>query len=72
MADVALPTHGGTSATAVRPRLDRGFQPRTIIMFLLLLAGGLFFVAYSLYADVEGSGAEPTTFLPYLLLFCRC
>jgi len=69
MADVALPTHGGTSATAVRPRLDRGFQPRTIIMFLLLLAGGLFFVAYSLYADVEGSGAEPTTLLPYLLLF---
>jgi inorganic phosphate transporter, PiT family len=69
MADVALQAHAGTGAIAVRPRLDRGFQPRTIIMFLLLLAGGLLFVAYSLYADVEASGARTTTFLPYLLLF---
>ena len=42
MADVALQAHVGTGAVAVRPRLDRGFQPRTIIMFLLLLAAGLF------------------------------
>jgi inorganic phosphate transporter, PiT family len=69
MADVALQAHAGTGAVAVRPKLDRGFQPRTIIMFLLLLAGGLLFVAYSLYADVEASGARTTTFLPYLLLF---
>jgi inorganic phosphate transporter, PiT family len=68
MTDVALQAHAGTGAVAVRPKLDRGFQPRTIIMFLLLLAGGLFFVAYSLYADVQASGAQPTTFLPYLLL----
>jgi inorganic phosphate transporter, PiT family len=69
MADVALQAHVGTGTVAVHPKLDRGFQPRTIIMFLLLLAGGLFFVAYSLYADVQASGATPTTFLPYLLLF---
>jgi PiT family inorganic phosphate transporter len=69
MTDVALQAGAGTGAVAVRPRLDRGFQPHTIIMFLLLLAGGLFFVAYSLYADVEASGARTTTFLPYLLLF---
>ena len=35
----------------------------------LLLAAGVFFVAYSLYSDVETSGAHPTTFLPYLQLF---
>jgi PiT family inorganic phosphate transporter len=69
MTDVALQAGAGTGAVAVRPRLDRGFPPRTIIMFLLLLAGSLFFVAYSLYADVEASGARTTTFLPYLLLF---
>jgi Phosphate transporter family len=69
MADVALQTHAGTGAVSVRPKLDRGFQPRTIIMFLLLLGAGLFFVAYSLYSDVQASGARATTFLPYLLLF---
>ncbi len=69
MADAALQPQVGTGAIAVRPRLDRGFDPRTVIMFLLMLAAGLLFVAYSLYADVEASGARTTTFLPYLLLF---
>jgi len=69
MADVALQAQAGTGATAVRPRLDRALDPRQAIFFLLLLAAGVFFVAYSLYSDVETSGAHPTTFLPYLLLF---
>jgi PiT family inorganic phosphate transporter len=69
MTDAALHVGAGTGAAAVRPRLDGGLNPRTAIIFLLLLAGGLLFVAYSLYSDVAESDTETTTFLPYLLLF---
>src|SRR5215472_5801535 len=69
MADVALQAQAGTGAIGVRPRLDRGLNPGTAIFFLLLLAAGVFFVAYSLYSDVEAGGTKTTTFLPYLLLF---
>src|SRR5215471_15036685 len=64
MTDVALDLR-----TAARPKLDRPLDPRTAIILLLVLAGGLLYVAYSLYADVEATGPIPTTFLPYLLLF---
>jgi inorganic phosphate transporter, PiT family len=37
-------------------------------MFLLLLAGGVLYVAYNLYGGVSATGARTTTFLPYLLL----
>ncbi len=69
MADAALDARAVTGAKPVRPSLDKGLDPRAAIVFLLLLAGGVFFVAYSLFADVEASGAKTTTFLPYLLLF---
>jgi PiT family inorganic phosphate transporter len=69
MADAALQAHAGTGTIAVRPSLDRGFDPRQAIIFLLLLGAGLLFVSYSLYSDVAESGAKTTTFLPYLLLF---
>ena len=69
MADAALQPQAGRHTVGVRPHLDRGFDPRTAIVFLGLLGAGLLFVAYSLYADVDASGARTTTFLPYLLLF---
>ena len=69
MADVALQARLDTGTTGVRPKLDRALDPRTAIIFLLLLAGGLLYVAYSLYADVDASGTRTTTFLPFLLLF---
>jgi Phosphate transporter family len=69
MTDVALDVRTGTGTGAPRPKLDRPLDPRTAIILLLVLAGGLLYVAYSLYADVDASGARPTTFLPYLLLF---
>ena len=69
MADAALHVGAGTGTIAVRPKLDRALDQRTAIIFLLLLAGGLLYVAYSLYADVDASGTRTTTFLPYLLLF---
>jgi hypothetical protein len=69
MVDAALHVGAGSGTIAVRPKLDRALDPRTAIIFLLLLAGGLLYVGYSLYADVDASGARTTTFLPYLLLF---
>jgi inorganic phosphate transporter, PiT family len=69
MADIALQAQSGTGTIAVRPKLDRGFDPRTAIIFLGLLGAGMLFVAYSLYSDVSASGARTKTFLPYLLLF---
>jgi len=70
LTDIALQAQTRTGTTAVRPHLDRGFDPRTVIIFLGLLGAGLLFVAaYSLYADVDASCAKTTTFLAYLLLF---
>jgi PiT family inorganic phosphate transporter len=69
MADAALQAQAGTGTVAVRPSLDCGFDPRTAMVFLGLLGVGLLFVTYSLYTDINASGAKATTFLPYLLLF---
>jgi len=52
-----------------RPDLDKGFNPLTLILFFGLLAGGLLYVAYSLYVDVNETGAKLTAYLPYILLF---
>ncbi|KYG21074.1 nuclease PIN [Bradyrhizobium sp. AT1] len=54
---------------ASRPNLDKGFNPLTMILFFGILAAGLLFVAYSIYADVNATGTKVTTFLPYILLF---
>src|SRR5437879_7782481 len=69
MTDAALHEDVGTGTIAARPSLDREFDPRTAMVFLGLLGAGLLFVAYSLYADVDASGARITPYLPYLLLF---
>ena len=69
MTDAALHVGAGPGTIAPRPKLDRPLDPRTAIILLLVLAGGLLYVAYSLYADVDASGARTTRFLPYLLLF---
>jgi inorganic phosphate transporter, PiT family len=70
MTDMALPgSIEPASPSSSRPNLDKGFNPLTVIIFLGLLAGGLLYVAYSLYVDVEATGAKVTTYLPYLLLF---
>jgi inorganic phosphate transporter, PiT family len=61
-------TGGGPIQPASRPNLDKGFNPLTMILFFGVLAAGLLFVAYSIYADVEETGTKVTTYLPYLLL----
>src|SRR4051812_36455861 len=60
---------GAPNQPAARPNLDKGFNPLTLILFLGILAAGLLFVAYSIYADVEATGVRITTYLPYILLF---
>jgi PiT family inorganic phosphate transporter len=60
--------HGGPVQPAARPNLDKGFNPLTMILFFGILAAGLLFVCYSIYADVDATGTKVTAFLPYLLL----
>jgi PiT family inorganic phosphate transporter len=60
--------HSPPTAPA-RVNFDKPMDIRGILAFLAVLAGGLLFMAYSIYADIEGSGAPaPTTVLPFLLL----
>src|SRR5271156_2077557 len=67
MTDFALP--GSIEPAVKRPDLDKGFNPLTMILFGGILAAGLFFVAYSLYADVDAAGTKITSYVPFLLLF---
>jgi PiT family inorganic phosphate transporter len=69
MTDFALPGSIEPARPSGRPDLDKGFNPLTLIIFMGVMAAGLLFVAYSLYADVEQTGAKVTTYLPYILLF---
>src|SRR5229473_1016487 len=71
MTDFALnqtTDEGAPVQPASRPNLDKGFNPLTMIMFFGILAAGLLFVAYSIYADVDATGVKVTTYLPYILL----
>jgi PiT family inorganic phosphate transporter len=67
MSDVTLP---GSIEPAQRrgPNLDGGFHPLTGIIYMGVVAAGLLFVAYSIYADVDATGTRVTSYLPYLLL----
>src|SRR3979409_2240409 len=60
---------GAPIQPAARPNLDKGFNPLTMIIFFGILAAGLLFVAYSIYADVGATGTRATAYLPYILLF---
>jgi inorganic phosphate transporter, PiT family len=68
MTDMALP---GLIEPAKRkgPDLDRGQHPLTGIILMGVLAGGLLFVAYSIYADIDATGAKVTSYAPFILLF---
>jgi hypothetical protein len=71
MTDFALNSsmaEGAPIQPASRPNLDMGFNPLTMILFFGILAAGLLYVTYSIYADVDATGTKVTTYLPYLLL----
>jgi PiT family inorganic phosphate transporter len=68
MTDFALP--GSLEPARQRgPDLDRGFHPVTGVIFLGVIGAALLFVAYSIYADIDATGARVTTYLPFILLF---
>src|SRR6201989_1605893 len=71
MTDIALNSSmdGVAVQPASRPNLDKGFNPLTMIIFFGVLAAGLLYVAYSLYADVEATGTKVNTYVPFILLF---
>ncbi len=48
--------------------LNKPMSAKGIMVFLAIMALGLFFTAYSVYIDVEKSGTTTTSILPYLLL----
>src|ERR1700680_5065317 len=68
MSDVALP---GSIEPALSkgPDLDRGFHPLTGIIYMGIVACGLLFVAYSIYIDLDATGAPVTSYAPFILLF---
>src|SRR6201997_4176406 len=68
MSDMALP--GSIEPTLRKgPDLDRGFHPLTGVVYLGVVAATLLFVAYSIYVDINATGARVNNYLPYILLF---
>ena len=50
------------------PKLDSAMNPIAALLFLGALAIGLAYVGYSIYDDVQATGTQVTTILPFLLL----
>jgi inorganic phosphate transporter, PiT family len=67
MADVAL-TASIEPARPGGPKLDHGINPLRGIIYFGVVAAGLLFVAYSIYADIDATGTRVTSYLPYVLL----
>ena len=56
------------AAVAGQPHLDQPMDIRLALGYLAVLAGGLFYMAYSIRSDIAESGGGPKTILPFLLL----
>jgi hypothetical protein len=72
MTDLAINSPVGGAAPAgpaLRPNLDKGFNPLTMILFCGILAAGLLYGAYSIYVDIDATGMRVTAYLPYILPF---
>ncbi|HYA81690.1 MAG TPA: inorganic phosphate transporter [Methylocystis sp.] len=55
-------------ALGSKPKLDHDTDIRAILLFLAILALGLGFVAWSIYRDIQETGAPVVTYLPFVLL----
>jgi len=64
----ASATLSAPHAEATKPKLDHKVGPATVILFVGLLAAGLLYTVYSLYADVSETGTQTRTILPFILL----
>jgi PiT family inorganic phosphate transporter len=63
--DFQTPTQ---SSTPAKIKLDEPMDIRAVLIYLAVIAGALFFMAYSIYSDIEVAGGGPTTITPFLLL----
>jgi PiT family inorganic phosphate transporter len=61
-------TTASIEPVTAKPKLDQAMAPRTVFLFLAILAVGLFFTAYSIYQDLANSGTHSATIAPFLLL----
>jgi len=64
----ASATMSPAAHAAAKPKLDHKLHPATAIIFVGLLAAGLLFTVYSLYADVSETGTQARTVMPFILL----
>jgi inorganic phosphate transporter, PiT family len=68
MSEMAFP--GSVEPAASRgPDLSGAFNPITAIIFGGVIAAALLYVAYSIYSDIDASGARIVGYAPFLLLF---
>ncbi len=65
MASLADESRGATR----RPDLDRGFGAAGRWGLIAAIAAAVGYVAWSIYLDASRAGVEPTTYLPFALLF---
>jgi PiT family inorganic phosphate transporter len=63
--DARLGPHAEAPAV---PSIHKPMDPRFALGILAVLALGLFYMAYSIRADIEVAGGGPTTILPFILL----
>ena len=56
------------SSSSARAALNKPMDIRFLLTILAVIAGALFFMAYSIYRDVSQAGGMPQTALPFILL----
>src|SRR3954470_10262751 len=69
MTDITASMSAAAGSHEGKPKLDQPVNPLAVILFLGVVGAALLFVAYSLYSDVEATGAKVTSYVPYILLF---
>ncbi|MDD2056968.1 inorganic phosphate transporter [Pseudomonas sp. GD03860] len=68
MTTPTLTSHPTLATADPRPRLNHKPGRTTLILFLGLLLGGLFYTGWSLFRDIDATGTVITTWTPFLLL----
>ena len=60
--------NAGNDLHSPKPKLDHPVNIQSILVFLAIMALGLGYTAWSIYQDVQATGAPVTTLLPFVLL----
>ncbi|QGM96529.1 inorganic phosphate transporter [Methylocystis parvus] len=58
----------GHEPAGPKPKLDHAFDIRGLLVFLGVIACGLGYTAFSIWADLKDAGAPVVTYLPFVLL----